>query len=267
MVIGQYMNGTNDMTRLVVEYKNDAPMELLDLAQSMICMGNQYKEYVVERRQMLPDDVKLYIREVRKGSTIIELIPMIAGALPSVVEHAGTVSEYAKHLKSIYEWYSGTGKEKPQHITKSALSDTIKIIEPIAKDRASQFNIGTYQHNGDIHVHVHLDSAMANASQNAMRRDLDEMKEPITGIHEQVVMYWAQARNQPDTKAGDKAKIESIYRGSVRVIFATDDIKVKMLYEEPHPFNKGYIVDVAVESIEDKPVLYKVLTFHDVVDL
>lgn len=258
---------SDDMTRLVVEYKNDAPMELLDLAQSMVCIGNQYKEYVTENRQMLPDDVKLYVREVRKGSTIIELVPMITGALPYVVEHAGTVIEYAKHLKSIYDWYSGVGKEKPEYISKSILTDSIKIIEPIAKDRAAQFNVGTVQFNGDIHFHLKLDSALSNASQNAMRRELDMIKSPVTGVHTQVVMYWAQARNQPNSKIGDKAKIESIYRGSVRVTFANDDIKSKMLFDVPHPFSKGYIVDVAVESIDDKPILYKVLCLHDVIDI
>jgi hypothetical protein len=54
-------------------------------------------------------------------------------------------------------------------------------------------------------------------------------------------MYWAQARNDPNgSKAGDRARIESIYGGEVKVKFINDHIKLKMLYEEPHPFSKAF---------------------------
>lgn len=93
------------------------------------------------------------------------------------------------------------------------------------------------------------------------------MGTPITGIHERVVMYWAQARNDVKSLAGDKARIESISGTAVKTIFVGDDIKVRMLYEEAHPFEKGYLVDVACETVNGRPVLYKILEFHDVVDL
>lgn len=257
----------SDMTKLVIEYKNENSIELMDLAQSMISIGNQYREYVVEQRLLLPSDVKLYVKEVRKGSTIIELYPMIAGAIPITIEHANTVIEFANHLKTIYDWYSGVGKERPFDITKSTLIDSIKIIEPVAKDRASQFNVGTIQVSGDVHYHLHLDSTSANAAQNGIRRELEEQKETKAKIHEKVVMYWSQARNESKSNVGDKARIESIWASPVKIIFAKDETKKRMLYDEPHPFKKGYLVDVAVETIEEKPVLYKILEFHEAIEI
>ena len=120
---------------------------------------------------------------------------------------------------------------------------------------------------GDLVINFNLNSTQANAVQNGIRRTLESMKEPVTGIHEQVVMYWAQARNQPDSsKAGDRARIESIHQGDIKVRFANDSLKAKMLYDEPYPFKKAFIVDVAVETVNNKPVLYKVLELHDVID-
>jgi TM2 domain-containing membrane protein YozV len=256
----------SEITKLVVEYKNKNPIELIDLAQSMISIGNQYKEYVVEQRKLLPDNVKLYIKEVRKGSTIIELYPMIIGAIPVVIEHAGTVIEYADYLKTLYDWYSGKGEEKPE-VTKSTLVDSIKIIEPVAKDSSAQLNIGTVQVNGDVHYHLHLDSSSANAAQNKIRRELDEQKVTEARIHEKVLMYWSNAKNDSKSNAGDKAKIESISLTPIKVIFGNDETKRKFLFDVPYPFNRGFIVDVAVETIEEKPVLYKVLKFYESIEI
>lgn len=46
-----------------------------------------------------------------------------------------------------------------------------------------------------------------------IRREIIDLREPITGLHENVVMYWAQARNVIGNKSGDKARIESISTG------------------------------------------------------
>lgn len=255
------------MTRLVVEYKNKAPLELMDLAQSMICIGEQYKEICIDREKIVPDEVKLYVKEVRTGSTIIELAPLLIGAFPAVIDHADSILIFAEYLVDLYKSYSGSGGEKPKNVSKSTLIDAIKIVEPIAKDRASQLNIGTIQVNGDIHYHTHISSLEARAAQNEMQREIKDMGTPITGIHERVVMYWAQARNDIKSLSGDKARIESISGTAVKTIFVGEDIKVKMLYEEAHPFEKGYLVDVACETVNGRPVLYKILELHDIVDL
>ncbi len=76
-------------------------------------------------------------------------------------------------------------------------------------------------------------------------------------------MYWWQARNDIAGHAGDKAKIESIYDGPVKTTFQDDNIKAAMLLDEPHPFKKAFVVDVVVETIEGKPMLYKVTRLHE----
>lgn len=35
--------------------------------------------------------------------------------------------------------------------------------------------------------------------------EINLMKEPISGIKEKVLLHWYQARNDPKSKAGDKA--------------------------------------------------------------
>lgn len=252
--------------KLIIEINNKQPVELTDLARSMMSMADEYRHFLaVHDTHVEADGVKLYIKEIRTGSVIQELVAMAPYALP-FIEHAKTVVEYAKHLKTLYAWYAGKSDKKPPEVERTTLQNLSSIIEPIAKDQGSQVNFGAVNVQGDFVMNLNLSSVEANAAQNAIRRELDAMREPVTGIHEQVVMYWAQARNTTDNKSGDKARIESLYKGDVKVRFASDGLKAKMLYDEPYPFKKAYVVDVSVETVEDKPVLYKVLQFHETID-
>lgn len=255
-----------DKMKLTIEIKNKQPVELTDLAKSMISLADEYRHFLAEHdAQIDADDVKLYVKEIRAGSIIEELVAMAPYALP-FVEHSKTIIDYAKHLKTLYEWFSGKSDVKPLAVQKTTLQNLSSIVEPVAKDHGSQVNFGAVNVQGDFVVKLNLTSIEANAAQNAIRREMEAMREPVTGTHEQVVMYWAQARNQPDSKAGDRARIESLYKGDVKVRFATDGLKAKMLYDEPFPFRKAFVVDVSVETVEDKPVLYKVLNFHEAID-
>ena len=249
--------------KLTIEINNRRPVELVDFAQSMICVGSEYTRFIGSgENAATPEDVKLYVREIRTGSIITELVAMAPFAIP-FIEHTDTIIEYAKHLKIVYDWFAGRGEKKPQSLEKTTLQNLSTIVEPVAKDQSSQMNIGAVNVQGDLVLTLNLSSVDANAVQNAIRRELDSMKEPVTGIHEKVLMYWAQARNQPDSKSGDKGRIESIHKGDVKVVFANDRLKTKMLYESAFPFSHAYVVDVSVETIEGRPALYKVLEVHD----
>lgn len=257
----------NDRMKLSIEIKNQHPVELLDLAQSMMAMADEYRRFVLRHdAQLDADGVKLYIKEIRTGSIIAELVALAPYTLP-FIEHADTVVEFATHLKTVYEWFIGKSNAlTARDIDKTTLQNLSQILEPVAKDQASQLNMGAINIQGDVIIHLHLSATEANAAQNAIRRELDTRKEPVTGIHRDVVLYWAQARNQPDSKAGDRARIESVYPGDVKVRFANDALKTQMLYETAYPFSKNFVVDVAVETVDSRPVLYKVLEIHDVFD-
>lgn len=255
-----------DKMKLTIEIKNKHPVELVDLARSMMAFGDEYQRFLAKHDAMLEaDNVKLYIKEIRSGSIITELVALAPYTVP-FTEHADTVLEYAKYIKVFYDWMLGRSDEPAPEVDKTTLQNMSQIVEPIAKDKASQINFGTINFNGQVILNLNMSGMEANAAQNAIRREIESRKEPVTGIREQVVMYWAQARNQQNNKAGDKVRIESIWPTDVKVRFANDELKTRMLFEEPHPFNKNFIVDVAVETVNNKPVLYKVLQLHEAFD-
>lgn len=251
---------------LTIEIKNEVPVELTDLTKSFLSLADEYKRFVAKyEHPLVSDDIRLYVKEIRSGSIVAVLMPYAVAALP-IMENANTVIEFCEYLKTAYGYFTGKLREKPQPaLEKVNFQNLSNIIEPIAKDSGSQMNINATL-NFNAPVTLNLNSMEANAAQNAIQRDLEAMSEPVTGIHERVLLYWYQARNDPESQKGDRAIIESLHPNSVKAIFATESVKAKMLYGEENPFKYAYIVDVAVETVGGGPALYKIISVYDKIE-
>jgi hypothetical protein len=246
--------------KIVLEINNTIPVELLDLTQSLIAFGREYQYYAdVNLDGPYRHDTKLFIKEIRTGSIITELVPFAPGLLP-ILSEANTVIGFVRHLKSAIDWL--LDKTQRVDLTKSSLSNISSIIEPVAKDSASQFNIHTEIHN-HAPVQISITSIDANAIQNRIRAEIEHLSAPVVGLHEKVLMYWFQARNDPSSKVGDRAIIESILQKPVKVIFASEAKKAEMLRLDENLFKHAFVVDVIVETIGNRPALYKIMNVYD----
>ncbi len=247
---------------LIIELKNKKPVELFDLTNSFYGVASEYTLFVGrECPALLEEEIKLYIKDIKSGSIWAELVNGVAPLALPFIEHTTAIVSFAGYLKTGYDYLLGKTNSKPD-LTKINYENLSKILEPVAKDSAAQFNIGTLINDGQLTV-LSFDSVDANAIQNAITRELRKLKVPITGIKEKVLLYWYQARNDTATKAGDKSIIESIFPSPVKTIINTEDMKTKMFRGEENPFLSAYIVDVVVETIEGKPALYRVTDFYE----
>ena len=246
---------------LTIEIKNEVPVELTDLTKSFLGLADEYRRFVAKHEHpLVADDIRLYVKEIRPGSIIAVLQPYALLALP-IVENSNTVIEFCGYLKTAYDYFTGKRREKPL-LEKANFNNLSNIIEPIAKDNGSQINItGTINFNAPVTLNIN--SLEANAAQNALQREIAALREPSTGIHEKVLLYWYQARNDPTSQKGDRSIIESVYPSSVKTVFATESVKAKMIYGEENPFKYAFVVDVAVETINGRPALYKIIAVYD----
>jgi len=258
MTEGGYPIGM-DTAEITVEIRNIRPVELLDLTSSLAALANEYLRHL---QRSHPEDsaaeVRLYVKEVHTGSIVASLM----AASPQILQglsYVNSVVSFSKFLKISYEFLTGQSKEKPEQLDRKSLENLNQILEPTAKDGGSQLNIGT--HNGPLFLVI--TSAEANQAQNAVTRLLKDASTTSTRLHQKVLLYWYQARNDSKSTAGDKGIIESIAAFPVKVICATDTIKIDMIFDKENPFKEAYIVDVAIETINDKPVVYKILAVHE----
>jgi len=254
--------------RLRIEIKNSKPVELVDLTNSFYGAADEYKRYMeAAYGELGKEDVTLYVQEIKTGSIITDLICM-SPTLPPVLAYlsdVNTVVQFGTYLKNGYDFLLGRVTAKP-NFAKVNYENLSKFIEPIAKDTASQLNVNTVI-NGNPTLVFHLSSLDANAAQNAAKREIGMLNEPVTGYHRNVVLHWYQAKNDITSKTGDRVIIESISNSPVKVIFESDQEKTQMLFGSKNPFTSAYLVDVNVETVGGRPMLYKILNVHERIDI
>lgn len=251
-----------DESKLRVQICNKRPIELIDFTEGLLSLGNQYKKFIVRNPDLsFADDVSLFIKEVKTGSIIADLVPMAAATLPFIVDF-NNIATFLTNLKLAYSFFVGKTNKKPE-IDKQDLNQLSKIINPVARDNGSNINIYTIL-NGDIRDSFNMTSVEANAAQNGIDRELKLLKEPTSKLKEKVILYWYQSRNDPDCKTGDLGIIESVKPTPVKTIFDSEGIKASMvLNADENPFHYAYIVDVVVDTINDNAALYKIVKFHE----
>ncbi len=91
----------NELT-LVVEIKNNNPVELEAFANSLKSLGDEYKRFCLAHEES-PGDVGLYIKSVRSGSIIAELMTLAASTMP-LITYAGTIYDFGSLLAEAFDF-------------------------------------------------------------------------------------------------------------------------------------------------------------------
>ena len=253
-------------SKLEIKINNERPVQLVDLTMSLLGVGQQFERFIeAETNEQHAIGSELYIKEVRSGSIIVELIAQAAPVVP-LLWTGGTLKEWAEYAQNTLQWLTGQLKDPPKEVTKQDLKQWKNILEPVAKDNGSQMNFSVTD-GGQVINQFFINSVQANAAQNRITRELEKLDEPDNHTQRKRVMTWHQTRFANDALTGDKAVIESISKAPVKVLFENQAVKKAMLHGDSR-FNKpwhelAYIVDVKVQTISGVPKVYTILDFHD----
>ena len=138
-------------------------------------------------------------------------------------------------------------------------------VEITAKDSGAQI-IFAPTINGKAEFNFDLSSLDSNAAQNKAAKEIQALRESQMGLHQKVLLYWYQTRNDTVSAAGDRAIIESISSSPLKTVFVAEPLKASMLAMDENIFKKAFLVDVLVETIGGVPKLYKIQAVHEAVD-
>lgn len=253
--------------RLVIEIKNKQPLELLDLTKSLVSLASQFNNYASKYGDSKENrEAKLYVKEIRSGSVILELIEMATiGVLP-YLENINTIVGFAEYVKTSFNYFLGKSDKKPD-LTIQDHKELSQIINPVANDNGSQINVSTTI-NGNVEVHLHVNSIEANAIQNVLEKQLKSLKAPEISddIKTKVLLTWYQARNDMKSNVGNKGIIEDLSQKPMNIIIDDDAIKNEMLHKE-NPFTTVFVVDVKLQHVNGKIAAYKVIKLHSTFDI
>ena len=258
------------------EIKNDHPIDLNVLSNSLNAFGSQYDIFLNKKSKQsyTKHERKLLIKEVKSGSVIIDLVGMIT---PLITE-MNTICEFGTYLKDTYDFFL-VKIDKPRHdYSKKDCQDIRNITDVTARDsNNAKANINVYGNNNVVYAPIYnLSHTDANALQTTTKRYEDEnlqIEEQI--IFQKELMYWEDAsfnrKSSQDSHSG-KVIIETIDKRAKKVIFINENDKIKCTTRNekfPHEEwqNLLYHVDVQVMKIQDTIKEYKILQIYDDVDI
>lgn len=244
---------------LTVEIKNSRPVELVDLTVSLAALGESFRDYANARGDPIPDNIRLYVHQLRTGSIIAEM-KALAEQAQWVLDNAALLAGFYTNLSDVIAFFLGNPKEQTEPTRQQAMQVS-SIVEPIAKDNASQMNI---IFNGPVTlIPIVLNSLQSNAIQNSVSRYVGP-KLPVTGVRPDELMTLEQVKNSAKTTTGDRGIIEAISDRPVKLQFLSDEAKRKVLDLHENPFQCVFLVDVEVRTVGGRPALYRVLEVKDV---
>ncbi len=245
---------------LILHIQNVSPIEVLDLTSSLESLASDYKRHLaINEAAAAAEEVKLFIKEVRPGSTVVEMVAEHAETLKGIVGYGVTLLGFMVAIKKSMKYLKGDpDAKKPENLDKTHLQNIGNIVNHTAKDRGATITLSATQ-NGKIAETVVINYTESNVIQNTVRREIENLKEVSAHNFTSSVLTFFQAKNDPSSCTGDKAIIESISRSPVRTIIPNESMKARMLGVYENPFKKAYIVDGRVETVNGRPVLYVIL--------
>ena len=252
----------------------EQPAALVDLVGAFAAVGNQFDEYLRKHHADLEGSAQLFVKQIRAGSIIVELIPMVQTVLQSM-DSVLIVDGFVSRFRDLLAPYL-QGSKAPD-ATKVEVRDILKIVRLIANDTSGNATISSAEYHrtkSTERVSIKWDTREAKQATAALERQRIEIDLPAHESFENVLMVlWQSNKKHPKTgkPTGEKAIIEAVSQRPLALIYeselAQERIKYETTEDERNAFRKGFYVDCMVERFDGKPVAYKITAVRNVIDL
>lgn len=274
-VIEQEMKDTSVVLTLKID--NSQPIELSSFVGAFTSLARQYRAQIRSNPDY-EDDAEIFVKEVRKGSIIADLLPVIASTAPIVAQHADQVWQAVEFVEKWGERISGLiAGDVPESTQKSDLDTFSNAVAAIARDpdASSTLEAATFEDGKrEVRAAFKFTTRDAVAAENTLKTAYSRLEAERTDQSDRVLMIFTQSniKDAPNGKrSGERVVIEEISKRDLAIMYASDlakeRIKHEVREEDDNIFKKGFVVDVLVVSRNEKPVAYKILEVHDVIDL
>ena len=253
----------------------EEPIELGDFVTAFTSVASQYKRYMKEVHPDLKDDATIFVRDVRPGSIIAELLPHAAsliGMMDQVLIVENFVRMYGERLG---QYFKPGGRQ--EDATSTELKDFIGQVSAIARSKSGKGTIRSVSYEDGqrkIRASIEFNSTDAARATKQIEDHRTELKATETADHERVLMVFKRSDIGDATvgvKSGVRVIIESINDKDLALIYgsklAGERIKDQMRNTEENIFHKGFVVDVNVTTRAGKPVAYSITHVHQIIDI
>lgn len=251
------------------------PVEIHDFAAFFAGMGAQFDDYLARNHPDLRGTARLYVREVRRGSIIADLVPMITdviGVMDGILIVSGFAALFSRRVRS---WISGTFVPGA---TKRDIVHMGEVIQAVAHDKDGVLRLDRVTYEKGV-LSTKLEASFTTSEARQAVHTLESQKLQIekdrkSGVdHERVLMRFTRpdfADAKVGKRSGELVIVEDISDRPLGLIYGSDLVEARLKDETRDPdsiFYKGFVVDVNVQSSGGRPVAYSVTHVHQVIDL
>jgi hypothetical protein len=263
---------------ITLTINNSQPIRLSDFVHAFTSLAEEYRETVKASADFDADDAEIYVKEVRAGSIVADLIPVALQVLPLV---AAEVDKVFLAVEVVERWRSKFTSLMagivPDGASKNDLKRWLNAVEHIARDpnasstlEASEFVDGKRQ----LRSSFTFRTADALKIESVIDGEFERLDAKKQADHERVLMVFTRSDvgNAPVGKrSGERVVISEISERPLAITYGSELAEQRIKHEiresDDNIFKKGFNVDVKVQMVSSRPVAYSIMNVHDVIDL
>jgi len=262
----------DDLASLELKLDLEKPVAIQDFVETFAGLGSQFERYLKSQDdKRFADEVGIYVKEVREGSMIAELIP-VASTMVSGMDQVIIVRQFSEFYQTrIAPYLKGN---RADISSKTELGEVMQAMVAVANGPNGSAELKTVKYeNGkrDEKVFISFRTKEAKKAVKTINDHIVEIEGKSSEIVENSLMVFFQSNTKNSEKPGDKAIIESISSKPLAVLYASDlareKIKGEMVSGDRNIYKLGFFVDLYVTYSNGKPVSYHITAVRDVIDL
>jgi hypothetical protein len=277
----EIMGATRAYIRVKLDTSN--PIEIGDFVSEFTSIASQYEKFVKDSYPDLVPEAHIFVKQVKRGSIIIDLIPFLplfGGAeVAAHLEHINAVTEFIKtYREKIKKYFKRRGKAEVEGASRSDLKDFMGSIEAIAKDPKGKASLEAVVFEqagkGRVRAALKFNTKQAVQARNQIEKHQKRLEHKGNADFQRALMVFKQSnvKSPPVGKrTGEWVAIETISDRELPLIYASDLAERRIKHEireaDDNVYKKGFVVDVNVETRGGRPVGYRVTHLHQVIDL
>lgn len=262
-----------DGVSIVFNLDLSQPIEISDFVAAFAGLGGQFERHIKKEHPDLEGEVKVYVKEVRKGSIEAELIPLAYNTIITALDHHQIAVKFVKSLAKKVGVFRANGG-RLENATKTELNEIIDTLAAVANDPDGKATVSAV-HYKKTKTTTEFSMEMTASEARGAVKEIDAQMKEIEHVGDVdymgMLLTFYQSNLKDAEKTGEKGIIEDVSPKPLAVVYASElareRIKSEMVSGDRNIYKLGFFVDVNVQTRNGKPVAYRIKAVSDVIEL
>ena len=263
---------------LVLKIDTKDPIELREFVSLFVGLGNKFEQHYAREHSVARGTAKFYIREIRSGSIIAELVPYFMPASAGLaagfaaISKANELVSFVENISKGFKFLRRTNGRLPG-ASKTDLNDYLRTVEAVAHDPDASLSLAVFD-DGEKQISFGFNTQEARRAETNLLQQKREMETVDDADHQRVLMVFTRtnvAHAKTGQKSGELVEIESLHPRPLPIVYASKLAEERIRHEvadaDENVYKKAFDVDVNVELRGGKPIAYRLVAVHSVIDM